>query len=170
MSSPPYTPTTWTNQLLTLYHGTIDSSVTPILTGINVSLGSPNTDFGQGFYTTTVLRQAHTWAWERSLLMGGSTPAVIQFDVDRDALAGLETLYFVLGNYSADDFWSLVFHCRTGKPPHARMIAGGRYDVVVGPVAASWKQQLLIADTDQISFHTPKAAAVLDSSAKRRVI
>lgn len=170
MFSPPYIPPAWTNQPLVLYHGTIDLCVTPILSGINISMGSPNTDFGQGFYTTTVKRQAHTWAWLRSHLTPGSIPAVLRFELDRDALSHLDILSFVLGNYDADDFWSLVFHCRSGNPPHARMSGGGLYDVVVGPVAASWKQQLLISETDQISFHTLKAASILDGSPKGQVI
>ena len=99
MSSPPYVPLAWTNQSLVLYHGTIDLFVAPILSGINISMGSPNTDFGQGFYTTTVKRQAHTWAWERSLLTPGSIAAVLRFEVDRDALSNLDILSFVLGNY-----------------------------------------------------------------------
>ena len=33
--------------------------------GIDPLKGRPNTDFGRGFYTTTVERQARHWAWAR---------------------------------------------------------------------------------------------------------
>lgn len=37
-------------------------------------------------------------------------------------------------------------------------------DMVAGPVASSWRQRLLHADVDQISFHTSTAADLLDNS------
>lgn len=76
-----FTPSAWTNQLLSLYHGTLDMHVPSILAGINVHQGRAHTDFGQGFYTTTVERQAHAWAWQLSQRAPGTLPAVIRFDV-----------------------------------------------------------------------------------------
>jgi hypothetical protein len=46
-------------------------------------------DFGRGFYTTTVERQAYAWAWQLSQRALGTLPAVIRFDVNRDRLAAL---------------------------------------------------------------------------------
>jgi hypothetical protein len=46
-------------------------------------------------------------------------------------------------------------------------VNGGWYDVVIGPVAASWRTRLTIYDADQISFHTPGAAALLNASNPR---
>lgn len=59
----PFTPAHWTNQDLPLYHGTLDRYVSSILSGVDVTKGRAHTDFGKGFYTTTVERQARAWAW-----------------------------------------------------------------------------------------------------------
>src|SRR5437879_4438088 len=112
-SSVP-TPRRWTDQRLALYHGTLDMHMQTILTGVAVHRGRPHTDFGRGFYTTTVERQARSWACQLFLRRPGTYPAVVRFDVDRDALARLHSIWFVRGSFDADDFWSLVFHCRTG--------------------------------------------------------
>ena len=166
---PSFTPSSWTNQRLTLYHGTVDRYVPSILSGINVRQGRAHTDFGQGFYTTTVERQALSWAWQLSQRLPGTQPAVIRFDVHRDDLADLECLWFVRGNFDADDFWSLVFHCRTGGGDQNRATNQGWYDVVIGPVAASWRQRLTIYDADQVSFHTDRAANLLNTSNPRKI-
>lgn len=163
-----FPPPNWTNQNLALYHGTVDAAVAAVLTGINLNKGRRFTDFGQGFYTTTVERQAITWAWVVSQQHPGTLPAVIRFDVDRDKLASLEYLWFVRGNYDADDFWSFIFYCRQGKSAHGRIT--GWYDIVIGPVAASWRQRLAIFDADQVSFHTDKAASLLKNSNPRRIL
>ena len=160
----PPPPPVWTNQRLTLYHGTLDIYVKSILKGVNVNRGKLNTDFGRGFYTTTLLRQAESWARQLSQQHSGTKPAVIGFDVDRDHLAARESLWFVRGSFNADDFWSLVFHCRKGRKKHARKTNQGWYDVVIGPVAAFWRQRLIIGDVDQVSFHTNRAAKLLDNS------
>lgn len=160
-------PKRWSNQNLLLYHGTLDIHVSSILSAISLSAGRTHTDFGQGFYTTTVLRQAEAWAWTLSQRKPGTKPAVIRFTLKRDDLAVLETLYFVRGSFDADDFWSLIFHCRYGRTPHGRKRGSAAYDVVVGPVAASWQQRLAIFDADQISFHTLKAIGLLNKSKKR---
>lgn len=165
--SSPFPTAVWTNKSLRLYHGTIDTEVQSILAGVNVTKGPSNRDFGQGFYTTTLGRQALTWAWQRSVRKRGTNPVVIQFDVDRDDLASLDSLWFVRGSFDADDFWSLVHHCRSGRASHARRIAGRQYDIVIGPVAASWKQRLSISDVDQVSFHTRRGARILDASSPR---
>lgn len=167
--SPPSTPSIWTNHPLALYHGTVDRYVSSILSGIDVRKGRAHTDFGQGFYTTTVERQALSWAWQLSRRLPGTLPAVIRFDVNRGDLADLESLWFVRGNFDAHDFWSLVFHCRTGGGPHGRVGIQDWYDVVIGPVAASWRQRQTIYDADQVSFHTVKAANLLNASNPRKI-
>jgi hypothetical protein len=157
--SPP-----WTNQPVRLYHGTTTAHAFAITTsGVRVSASRTRIDFGQGFYTTTVQRQAQAWAWQ---LTDGraAKPAVVYADVDRDVLAGLDCLWFVRGDFQAEDFWSFVVHCRTYGTDHARLTAGkSRYDVVIGPVTAMWKQRTPMPDSDQISFHTSAAEAVLNT-------
>jgi hypothetical protein len=156
----------WTNQRVTLYHGTVQASLPAIMAGIDLSRGRPHTDFGQGFYTTTWLRQAQSMAW-RLAESRSSPPVVVRFDADREALASLDCLWFVCGSFTADDFWSLVYHCRSGRAGHGRRRNSGWYDLVAGPVVASWKQRLVFAESDQISFHTPRAARVLAASNPR---
>src|SRR5262249_53580437 len=113
-----------------------------------------------------VERQARSWAFSLSKRRPGTRPAVLRFDVSRDDLAGLDSIWFVRGNPDADDFWSLVGYCRTGGIAHARAKVPGWDDGAVGPIAAAWKQRLQKAGADQISFHTKAAATVLDLSTK----
>ena len=164
--SPIPIPPLWTNQQVTLYHGTIQAFLPSILAGIDLDHGRTHTDFGQGFYTTTWLRQAQTRAWQLAENRK-SPPVVVRFDVDREVLATLDSLWFVCGSFTADDFWSLVYHCRSGHPDHGRASNNGWYDLVVGPVVASWKQRLVFAESDQISFHTSRAGQLLEASNPR---
>lgn len=167
---PSATPPLWANQLLTVYHGTLDIYVPSILQGVDPDRGRIGADFGPGFYTTTIDRQALSWAWQLAQRRPGSLPAVVRFDIDRDVLATLDSLWFVRGGFDAGDFWSLVFSCREGATGHSRTANRGWYDVVVGPVAASWRQRLIIHDADQVSFHTARATQVLNVSNPRRVM
>lgn len=162
-----YPPPPWTNGPVRLYHGTLETYANSIVAGgVTVGAAGLRTDFGPGFYTTTLERQARTWAVEVADEYPGSRPAVVVIDVDREALASLKTLAFVRGDFDAQDFWSLVVHCRTGATDHARRGRPRMYDVVVGPVASFWRQRLAIQGADQISFHTRAAAAVLNLSAR----
>lgn len=159
-------PSRWTNQPIRLYHGTTEAHARQITEwGVQIANGRTRTDFGRGFYTTTYERQARAWAWDVTRRRG-EKPAVVYADVDRDALAGLDCLSFVRGDFEAHDYWSFVVHCRSGGTDHARSFEGKRhYDVVSGPVTAVWGQGAVIAAFDQISFHTPAAEAVLNLSA-----
>ncbi|SRR6266851_1174673 len=134
--------------------------------GIDLTVCRPNADFGRGFYTTTLERQARHWAWSRfyewqgkSPGITGNYPVVLRFRVKRYGKKGLDklsSLQFVLGDYDNEDYWSLVQHCRQStaqtindhKPP-----SGGWYDLVSGPVAAFWSQRVAMNGSDQISFH-----------------
>lgn len=166
MSPAPFNqPPVWANGRLTLYHGTLWTHAQAIQASgtINPALGRPGTDFGPGFYTTTSKRQARSWAWQLASQTGpGVAGGVVTLEADRDRLAQLESLGFIRDDYHADDFWSLIFHCRLGATHHARSGAQPVFDVVYGPVAAFWTQRMAITGADQISFHTPAAAAVLN--------
>jgi len=173
---PPFlVPPVWSNGAIRLYHGTLTMHQAAISAGVNPSLGSPRTDFGIGFYTTTSLVQAKSWAWQLAAAssIGGVGPVgacVMAFEADRNALARLETLAFARGDREADDFWSFVFHCRNGGLTHGRAKSPGSfYDVVYGPVTAFWSQRVVMLDSDQISFHTPAAAACLTPLPKETV-
>lgn len=162
----------WTNSVLRVFHGTDSHSVgvDNLATGVappfavNLALCRPFADFGRGFYTTTRLHQAKQWANIRVLRArptAGLRAVVIRFDLDRDWLAGLDTLAFVR---ATADFWNLVSDCRNGFPPHQRLPPYPvLYDVVYGPVTL-WPQTLVVEDCDQVSFHTQRATAGLGTA------
>jgi hypothetical protein len=160
----------WTGQDITLYHGTLAADVSSVLQGVDPTLGGSLKDFGRGFYTTTKLAQAISWATALVADPQRDVPAVIEFEVSRDELSWLDILFFIRSDRNAVDFWSFVKTCRTMVGDHRRRKKAGWFDVVAGPVTGSWQKQTLIPDSDQISFHTRKVAHLLDSSKKRQVI
>lgn len=166
-----------------LWHGcTADDKNKIEAKGIDPTIGRVNVDFGRGFYTTSLERQARQWAWDRyydwqSKNPGktGNQPVVLRFRVRRygvqprtsdldDGLDKLLSLQFVLGDYGAEDYWSLVQHCRQSVPAdpskgiievvhHHERPQTDWYQMVSGPVAAFWQQRVAMDDADQFSFH-----------------
>lgn len=133
------------SEFVTLWHGCTVSDKNDVERhGIDVTKSAVDTDFGQGFYTTTLERQARHWAWERFYVWQdrnptatGNQPVVLRFRVRRysvkprdrvgslDLNAGLDellSLQFVRGDYDHEDYWSLVQHCRRSIP--ADLITG----------------------------------------------
>lgn len=158
----------WIDQDLVLYHGTVDGDASSILVSVDETKGGLLKDFGRGFYTTSRLDKAFSWAKVKSQRKGG-TPAVLEFTISRNELAQLDVLFFARSDPHAVDYWSFVKYCRTILGDHNRRHEPW-YDAVSGPVTGTWKRQTVIPDTDQLSFHTPRAVAVLDRSRKARVI
>jgi hypothetical protein len=158
----------WRDQAVELFHGTTDNCVRGILLAVDETRGSSFKDFGRGFYTTTRFDKAQDWANVKARRAGGSA-AVLRFDVSRSDLTSLDCLFFIRGDSTAVDFWSFVQYCRTIGADHNRLHTPW-YDLVVGPVSGTWKRQTIISDTDQVSFHTAYAVAVLNASAKVRVL
>jgi hypothetical protein len=163
----------WTNPDLILFHGTIQTSATSILVGVSVASGKPRTDFGRGFYTTTSEQQARDWANKqvtsynhRYPLAPSETPAIVEFSLERNALASLESMWFVRGDVAAIDYWNLVRHFRAGSTMgkhHQRTGPKVWYDVAIGPLAASWRSVPRVhSDMDQISFHSTDAELLLN--------
>jgi len=176
-SSLLYPPKDWVNQKIVLYHGTIEEYAENMTTDlIDVRRGKPYRDFGPGFYTTTLRRQAEYWAYllsESRRAAGEAAPAaVVEVTLPRTELAALHTLGFIRGDFHAEDFWSFVSYCRCGGVDHR--IGGtsrvhGLYDVVYGPVTADWRQRAIFEGADQISFHTDAAQSLLNASLRRRL-
>lgn len=158
----------WRDQVIELFHGTTDAAVFDILRAVDETAGAPFKDFGRGFYLTTRFDKALAWANDTARGLGG-VAAVIRFDVSRNDLALLDGLFFVRGDPTAIDFWSFVQYCRTIGRDHNRLHTPW-YDVVAGPVTGTWRRQTILLNVDQISFHTPHAVAVLNASAKVRVV
>jgi len=168
----------WTNQAMTVYHGTTLTYAQEIEAGnISVARGKLHRDFGRGFYTTTVYRRARRWANIKAKeTPDDPNPRVVEIILRREDLAALGYLAFVNGSRSASDLWSFIHYCRKGATDHGRIAlsaSGERmsyYDVVFGPIAADWERKIAMQDADQISFHTEKAEQVLNSASTRRII
>lgn len=159
----------WTNQPLSVFHGTDSLSAQMVAApsggkdhSIRLDAGRGKLDFGRGFYVTTVLQQAKDWADRRmdsKKLPKGTKAAVIEFKIDRKILSGLDDLFFS-DPRGGGDFWNFVTYCRNETPPmHG---PHGTYSIVCGPVTL-WPQRQLMRDCDQISFHTENALNVLRS-------
>jgi hypothetical protein len=152
----------WNNQPIVLFHGTLAEFAHVIhKEGIDISRGRPNTDFGRGFYTTTVHSQAVVWA-EQVRAESGQPHAVLQLTLDRLALRSLRHLAFILGTPGAVDYWSFVSHCRRKNQRWPG--TDQDYDVVYGPVARFWagpEKSEVFQGYDQISFHSSRAQRML---------
>jgi hypothetical protein len=185
--APPWQPDR--SEYVILWHGcTVFDKNNIEKHGIDLKQCAVNTDFGRGFYTTTLERQARHWAWDRFLDWQarnpgviGNQPVVMRFRVRRytlarrkgpldDGLDKLKSLAFVIGEYNAEDYWSLVQHCRQSTPVainNHRRPSSGWYDLVSGPVAAFWDQRVPMQDSDQFSFHTKTAIGLLNALIRR---
>lgn len=183
---------------LVLWHGCTRGAKDSIEAhGIDLSKCAVNTDFGRGFYTTTLERQARLWAWRQAALgeqrrpgAPGNSPVVLRFRVRRytrvprtgpldDGLDQLAAVAFVRGDNDAEDFWALVQHCRRSAGAGAGTSATvndhqrpptGWYQLASGPVAAFWEQRVVMAGADQFSFHeggTELLAALIDAGKGR---
>jgi len=156
----------WTNRPIHLFHGTTLLSAQSIKTGgVDLDRCRERTDFGCGFYTTTLEASAWDMARKKADTLGGQPRAVIRLRLDRYGLGLLKTLAFVRGTLDATDFWSYVYSSRNGLSFHAG--AQDIYDVVYGPVARSWSgpaNSKLYEGYDQISFHTAAAVLLLNDS------
>ena len=140
----------WNNDDLVLYHGCTEQSLrgsnpNGIVVGvlphyINLKVGGRRTEFGRGFYATSWIDQAKSWANIQAKKLsaksqGKATPkaVVLRFDVSRDKLAALEALVFTNEKCG---FWPFVAYCRSGSTPHGRSNASHmEYDIVYGPVS-----------------------------------
>jgi len=147
------TPKSWLKRKpMTLFHGTTLAHLPSIRQKIDWTKGKTGTDFGPGFYVTTLKHQAKSWAWDLAQI-GTDRGVVIVFEAHWEAIAALESLCFVRGDYKAEEFWSFVFHCRKGASDHGRPGSKPFFDVVFGPVAAQWWQRSVMGGADQLSFH-----------------
>lgn len=160
----------WSNQDLTLYHGTSTTSLLmahhqlaslnySLIQGFNVQVSRCNqfNDFGRGFYMTSSMDQAKWWAnlrAEKDCMASGRgthiSAVLLSFSIDRDWLAGLDTLTFVL---PTTDFHDFVDSCRNGRTSHLRSGNKRAYDIVHGPVRAGGPKRMIYQNCDQISFH-----------------
>ena len=156
-----------------LYHGTNCS-----IDKIDLQQCKPYKDFGRGFYLTTLRDQAEKMAVRVSHIYGG-LPIVNVFEYEED----VGTLKIKKFSGPTEEWAMFVIHNRNAKYVKnntADHNFDNRYDIVVGPVAdddlallfRQFSTGMITVDvliremkykklTDQISFHTEKATALL---------
>jgi hypothetical protein len=154
---------------LVLFHGTTAEHATSIVNqGVRSIAPSRPLDFGPGFYTTTIRKQAVGWANSVASRSVEAKPAVLRIAVTRQQLVGLATLALVSSLEEAGPFWQFIVHCRASIVPQHHFPAPGRnqYDVVFGPVARQWTRRPfeVIPGADQVSFHTSNGFDVLNAA------
>jgi len=152
-----------------LYHGS-DARITEI----DLKKCQPFKDFGRGFYTTRISEHATARAIDIAEAHFNS-PVISVFDFNEDYLTNgaLAVKRFLEPSVEWVEF---VMRCRDRDMPQP----AHRYDIVEGPIANDkmraqfalfergvisldtvLKRITYIEDTHQISFHTPKAIALL---------
>ena len=160
-----------------LYHGSNIEIVK-----IELDKCRPFKDFGKGFYTTSLKEQAWAMAKRTVRIYRNGTPCITEFFLNdavfRDSLLSikrfmkpdLEWARFVVNNRN-QEFNDLA---------NSEYNADGKYDIVTGPVAndditalmnvylagilsdEALVKELTFRDlSEQVSFHTEKAAALL---------
>ena len=146
----------WRAPTVEVFHGTLEAEIDAIQRGVSVRRGFPFTDFGRGFYTTSLEAQARRWATQRVDTAGGCG-AIIRFEIDTEALEQFSVLDLA---HADGEFWEIVDRYRVDqdREPHG-------YDIVVGLVAKSWGRSRVVHPVmDQISFHTADVVRLLDAS------
>ena len=151
-----------------LYHGSIVEVHKPSL-----RFGRERTDFGRGFYTTTLAEQAERWANIKKDRAKADKAIVSVYEID-DAVLAAPTLK-IREFHGVDEAWlDFVVGCRKERA------IKHDYDLVFGPVAndrvyaafALYEQGLLSKQEligelktysliDQMLFHTDKSLAYL---------
>ena len=101
-----------------IYHGSYREIKKP-----DISYSRKNVDFGQGFYTTTVLEQAQKWC--KKFKDKGKDAVVSFYDLDESTLKKYKILQFK--NYS-EEWLDFIISCRSAKDT-------SDYDVIMGGVA-----------------------------------
>lgn len=153
-----------TNKLI-LFHGT-----TSVIDEIDLNKSKNRRDFGRGFYTTVLERQAREWAYRLSLREKTSRYYVYQYSFTEDSSLKIKRF-----DSLSEEWLEFIKENRAnGGVQHD-------YDVVIGPVADDNTMetiQLYIAGilraseaverlrysqvNNQVSFHTEKAIRFLE--------
>lgn len=153
-----------TNKLI-LFHGTIS-----VINKIDLKKSKNRRDFGKGFYTTVLERQAKEWAYRLSLREKADKYYVYQYSFTEDSSLKIKRF-----DSLSEEWLEFIKENRAnGGIQHD-------YDVVIGPVADDNTMetvQLYIAGilkaseaverlrysqvNNQVSFHTEKALSFLE--------
>lgn len=101
-----------------LYHGSYIAIPKP-----DIKHSRRQVDFGQGFYTTPLKEQAHSWC--NKFKRNGKQGIISQYDFEENQLSQLKTIKFE--TYS-EQWLDFILACRGGKDTF-------NYDIVIGGIA-----------------------------------
>lgn len=160
-----------------LYHGTNLEIQT-----INLALCRPYKDFGKGFYTTEILRQAQKMA-ERTAKIYGGSPIVNVYEISDSFMEDHNLHIKDFGNTPSKDWALFIMNNRSRAFTDFKNICCNhdlKYDIVSGPVADDdmnmlfrqyqnhfisletvVNKMIFKKTTSQYSFHTEKAIRLL---------
>ena len=102
-----------------LYHGSFMAIPDP-----NLSFARDTTDFGKGFYTTTIQSQAKKWAERYKRRQGSGVVSIYEMN-DDELRKNVSVLEF--DTYS-EEWLDYIIKCRQGR-------ASGNFDLVIGGIA-----------------------------------
>ena len=102
-----------------LYHGSLKPIETP-----DISFSRNDTDFGKGFYTTTIKSQAINWTGRFKRRFGYGTLSMYEID---ELTLRKNTSVLEFETYSVE-WLEYITKCRQGD-------TGGSYDLVIGGIA-----------------------------------
>ena len=102
-----------------LYHGSFTVVPNP-----DLSFSRDTTDFGKGFYTTTIQTQAEKWAARYKRRQGRGFVSL--YEIDEDELRkNAPVLEF---NAYSDEWLDFIIRCRRGE-------SAGNYGLIIGGIA-----------------------------------
>lgn len=108
-----------------LYHGSNTN-----IEQINLKVGNPYKDFGQGFYLTPNIETAKRMAQKKANLFGG-TPTLITYDLQEDDLENTSLKVKRFPEKATAEWFLFINANRDRKLPHPTH----DYDIVIGPIA-----------------------------------
>ena len=179
----------------TLYHGTSSVHEESFMRGIDLARGELKTDFGRGFYTTSVYKQAEKIATDRSLYYNEqpgskkSYPMVITYNMDVRELLSLKGLIlnetdsrwaeFILNNRLGTGFYFTGFHNQGQVYDY---VYGAQAGVLMIGLVQKFKDRQLGFETfmhrmqpqhplrqSQVSFHTKEAVGCFTLKAMTKI-
>ena len=106
-----------------LYHGSLEAIVNP-----DILFSRDNTDFGKGFYTTTIKSQAESWTSRYKRRFGYGTLSI--YEIDEAALRENASI-LEFETYSIQ-WLEFIAQCRLGESAETPVI---NYDLVIGGIA-----------------------------------
>ena len=104
-----------------LYHG---SNI--IIKNPNLECSNRARDFGKGFYLTSSLEQAKSWANKKTLKLESGNPTVSIYEIDENDIEELKIKKF---NNASEEWFDYVIKNRKNE------MDNDDYDIVIGPIA-----------------------------------